>query len=1175
MRRIKKVSGVIALAGLTAAALLAPAADAVVGQVRSGVDRQLPTANNNPSRAKSGPNLAVNPNNPNHIVELHQELETEECEFTRSLDGGASWAGGELQATPGLGFGYRLVGADGAVYGFSRAEDLGSTAGIPLDKPIVGSASTPSGKGYWHVASDGGIFAFGDAGFFGSAGGIALDKPVVGMASTPTGAGYWLVASDGGIFSYGDAGFFGSTGGIPLNKPVVGMASTTTGNGYWLVASDGGIFAFGDAVFFGSTGNITLDKPVVGMTRTKTGNGYWLVASDGGIFAYGDAQFQGSTGGIALNKPIVGMALSATENSYYLVASDGGIFAYGDAQFFGSTGGSSISAPIVSINPGPKTPAFPVNLPGPCDVTGHGSNNIAQRSIAFGSGNNVYITWTANRQLGATGFSVLLSKSTDGGLTYPTTIEIPAMLGGIAPSPDFSRPEIVVDRRTASTDRIFVSARDARNARALVVRSEDAGATFGPAVEASKNNPVTNPAPVFTGTSVTTAGNAFIGARELTPPVLGAAPAGGGNRPLYVGWIANRNGGGAGVCPPNCENTTESSTDSYVVVAKSTDLGATWTRNRAINVRGFISPAGSLNQGSHFPQIATGLNDEVYLTFNQGPDVPASSNCGVGPFPSGAPGANAIGCPSYGAGSQRFQAADHFMNWDLDVWFLRSTNGGTSWSGLKQLNEPKKPGLAAAEITQTRHPLISVAPDGRIDIAWQDRRHWYLNPSDRKGAATANTSVSPSASALENYRCVHAHSVCSEARLGDTYYTNSSDAGATFALNRRLNDRSHNNDVGSDYRFSIYWDYGPAVVALGDSRMLVADMDTRLGNFDADSTDIFLRTVDLNAPSGAIPTTSLVGGGAANLSVSLSQRVQPGGSEAVHGAGFTNRGVTRPVIVNEADMPSALVGGVLARANLGPLLASPAGNLPANVRAEVSRVKPVGAYVIGDATKLSAGVEADLVAAGVPAAQIIRISGGTPADIAAQIAVTMDRRRGPDKALTPPLPAYDAVIIANPNSASASSASALAANRRLPILYVDQNSVPAITSSTISALGVTKSIIVGSTNVISAGVMAAMPNPTRLAGADQFGTSNAVVAESLSRGLPRNIAYVADGNEPMHAALLGGAVGRMGGLLVLAPGGTAANAEATLTAPPLNLRPHIDRIVTSDLSGTAVVANDP
>jgi hypothetical protein len=74
------------------------------------------------------------------------------------------------------------------------------------------------------VASDGGIFSYGDATFYGSHGGSALNQPIVGMASTPTGKGYWMVASDGGIFSYGDATFYGSHGGSALNQPIVGMA---------------------------------------------------------------------------------------------------------------------------------------------------------------------------------------------------------------------------------------------------------------------------------------------------------------------------------------------------------------------------------------------------------------------------------------------------------------------------------------------------------------------------------------------------------------------------------------------------------------------------------------------------------------------------------------------------------------------------------------------------------------------------------------------------------------------------------------------------------------------------------------------------------------------------------------------------------------------------------------
>ena len=254
--------------------------------------------------------------------------------------------------------GYWFVASDGGIFAFPSATPggapfYGSMGGQPLNKPVVGMASTPDGGGYWLVASDGGIFSFGDAQFFGSTGGQTLNAPIVGMASTPDGFGYWLVASDGGIFAYGDAQFYGSMGGQHLNKPIVGMAATPDGKGYWLVASDGGIFAFGDAGFYGSTGNIRLNKPVVGMTPTANGGGYWFDASDGGIFAYGDANFYGSMGGQPLNQPAVGMAATPDGSGYWLVAADGGIFSFptgaGGAPFYGSTGSIHLNKPVVGM----------------------------------------------------------------------------------------------------------------------------------------------------------------------------------------------------------------------------------------------------------------------------------------------------------------------------------------------------------------------------------------------------------------------------------------------------------------------------------------------------------------------------------------------------------------------------------------------------------------------------------------------------------------------------------------------------------------------------------------------------------------------------------------------------------------------------------------------------------
>ena len=176
----------------------------------------------------------------------------------------------------------------GKVTARAGAPHLGQLNAAP-DRPVVGMASTPSGRGYWLVGSDGGIFAFGDAPFHGSAGASGLKMPIVGMASTPSGDGYWLVGSDGGIFAFGDAPFSGSVGAVRLVSPVRGITRSATGRGYRMVAADGGIFSFGDAAFYGSLGGAAVPAPVVGMATTGTGHGYWLVRTDNGVTSFGDA----------------------------------------------------------------------------------------------------------------------------------------------------------------------------------------------------------------------------------------------------------------------------------------------------------------------------------------------------------------------------------------------------------------------------------------------------------------------------------------------------------------------------------------------------------------------------------------------------------------------------------------------------------------------------------------------------------------------------------------------------------------------------------------------------------------------------------------------------------------------------------------------------------------------
>ncbi len=151
------------------------------------------------------------------------------------------------------------------------AATFNSLGSVPIEDSFTqlqGALSAGNGKlsgGYWLVASDGGVFSFGDANFYGSMGGKPLNKPIVGMASTPDGKGYWLVASDGGVFSFGDANFYGSMGGTALNESVVAMTSPG-GVGYGMVSDLGGVFTFGGQPYLGSAELYMLNRPIVGAT---------------------------------------------------------------------------------------------------------------------------------------------------------------------------------------------------------------------------------------------------------------------------------------------------------------------------------------------------------------------------------------------------------------------------------------------------------------------------------------------------------------------------------------------------------------------------------------------------------------------------------------------------------------------------------------------------------------------------------------------------------------------------------------------------------------------------------------------------------------------------------------------------------------------------------------------
>lgn len=718
----------------------------------------------------------------------------------------------------------------------------------------------------------------------------------------------------------------------------------------------------------------------------------------------------------------------------------------------------------------------------PCTVGPHPAEGMQNAAVAFGGGNRVYAVIATPRPQpdgSDSGKSLVVFRSTTGGRSWRRGGVVAE--GGPSPTagPHYILPTIAVDRARRggpARDRVYVAAAESQAARpgastenVAVVTSTDNGATWGAPVDA--NTPDEN-------------------AIEQSAPVVAR------DGTLYVTWRDRGRGTSPGTFTP----------EGFVVAGRSTDRGRTWTQVKVAPVTGYTyagPPAAPFTAqqaytASTFPRMAIDRrNGNLYVVYGQGPTA-------------GRPGARA-----------KAKAADHFINPDQDVWFQRSINGGRTWSTPLRINSAP---INQTEITQTRHPSVSVAPTGRVDVVWQDRRAWYQG-------------------------CTNTHVPCEEARLGDTYYANSTNGGRTFSRNLRITDRSINNDVGLDYRFGTYWYYGPVAVPLGRDRLLVAWMDSRRGNVQNDSQDIYLARLDVDSRSRA-PVRRVRPAGATAFSVALSRMAYPGGPEAVLASTFVSRPWTRLVVVNRGDVGSALAGGVLARANIGTVLAAPAGGLTPALEAEVARLAPIGAYVVGDESRLSAQVVADLAAAGVPSDQIVRLAGAGDADTARLVAQAADRRTAAQRQQG--RAAFNAAMIVNPASPEAVTAAVLAANRRLPVLFSGRDALPAATAQALRDLGIRQTLVVGSQRVIAESVLAALPAPRRVGGRDVLRTSTAMLTEQRVRGVPDNQVFMTGGASRMRTALLGAAVARIGGLQLVVPQGVAEARRLIARSPVLS-----------------------
>jgi hypothetical protein len=429
------------------------------------------------------------------------------------------------------------------------------------------------------------------------------------------------------------------------------------------------------------------------------------------------------------------------------------------------------------------------------------NSNVFQGPLAFGRNSTLYYGlagWDVqDRAVGSGGnVNILLARSTDLGDTWQTAV-VRNVRGAEGEKVENNRPvgQIAVDSKSGGEDIVyiswqystpFVTAPNANPTRAVVATSVNGGRDFG--------EPVDITAPAWADGANRQKAISSPTATTLAPGVTTTtllAPA--GSRAAQANQAANFGGRNPAITVDNKGNAyalwfnTGANLAPGVLtgewVSKSSDKGKTWTAVQA----GPMSPyTGGVGRIAWSP--GGGPEGTVHIVSQVNPSAQ--------------------------------QSANNIIASNFDVVHKMSTDGGATWSEPKTINDDDPKEQYAQVI-----PMISVAPNGRIDVAWWDTRS---DPG---------------------------------LRGNDVYYAYSNDDGKTWSKNVRISDKT------VDRKFGVWGNNfdmsSPPGIASTNAYAVFGWDDTRASDptapsnagFGAGVQDIYTSAVQFEVVGGGTSST--------------------------------------------------------------------------------------------------------------------------------------------------------------------------------------------------------------------------------------------------------------------------------------------------------------------------------